>query len=145
MQITLVKATTQDIKSYIELDSVAANTETYKPATYEEAMKELNENEVFFIKIGSHIIGRIAYQLKSSERAYISDLIIDPEFRKQGVARAALEKILEQLSDIKHINLVTNPGNTKAIALYESVGFVRGEVKPNYFGDGETLIEMTLR
>lgn len=145
LAISLDRALPQDIDAYMELERTAANTKTYTPATPEDALKELENNTVFFIKDGSHIIGRVAYNMKSSEHAYISDLIVHPEYRERGVGRVAIEKALEQLAGMKQIDLVTNPGNSKAIALYESFGFVRGELKPNYFGDGEDLVEMTLR
>lgn len=142
--ISLERALPQNIDEYMELERIAANTKTYTPATPEDALKELENNTVFFIKDGNHVIGRVAYNMKSSEHACISDLIIHPEYRERGVGRTALEKVFGQLAGIKQIDLVTNPGNSKAIALYESFGFVRGELKPNYFGDGEDLMEMTL-
>ncbi len=138
------RALPQDIDAYMELERVAANTRTYTPATPEDALKELENNTVFFIKDGERVIGRVAYNIKSPGHAYISDLIIHPEYRERGIGRTAIENILEQLAGMKQIDLVTNPGNSKAIALYESFGFVQGGLRQNYFGDGEDLVEMTL-
>jgi len=142
--ISFERALPQDIDAYMELERVAANTRTYTPATPEDALKELENNTVFFIKDGERVIGRVAYNIKSPGHAYISDLIIHPEYRERGIGRASVKKILEQLVGMRQIDLVTNPGNAKAIALYESLGFIQGELKPNYFGDGEDLVEMTL-
>jgi len=38
------------------------------------------------------VLGNISYEEKEKGHIYISDLIIDPLFRGQGIARAALVK-----------------------------------------------------
>jgi putative acetyltransferase len=83
--------------------------------------------------------------MKNQNHAYISGLAIMPEFQGQGIANEAMKLILEELKDIKTIDLVTHPKNEKAIKLYKSLGFKQtGEQMENYFNDGEPRIKMVL-
>lgn len=85
------------------------------------------------------------YQMKSPDHAYISGLVIRPEFQGRGLATEAMEKVLEELKDVTTIDLVTHPDNARAITLYESLGFSISERIENYFDDGEPRVVMTLR
>lgn len=90
-------------------------------------------------------MGDVAYQMKNENHAYISGLAVAKEFQGQGIAKQAMQIILEKLKNVELIDLVTHPENTKAIKLYESLGFKQvGEPMEDYFGDGEPRIRMIL-
>ena len=83
--------------------------------------------------------------MKDENHAYISGLAVAKEFQRQGIAKKAMQMILEKVKDIKLVDLLTHPENKKAIGLYESLGFKKiGEPMENYFGDGEPRIKMVL-
>jgi ribosomal-protein-alanine N-acetyltransferase len=103
------------------------------------------KSKVYLIKEGDETVGGISYEMKTSDHAYIDGLVIKPQYQGRGLGRAATVKILDELKDVPLIDLVTHPENERAIKLYESLGFVIGERKENYFGDGEPRIVMTLR
>lgn len=48
-----------------------------------------------------------------------------------------MNKILDDLEDVKRIDLVTRPQNSRAFMLYLLLGFAAESWKDNYFGDGE--------
>lgn len=56
---------------------------------------------------------------------YLDSLSVLPAFRRKGVARQLLEKVLEMASAQGHslITLAVAPDNTLAFALYRSLGF----------------------
>jgi len=142
----LVRATEADLDAYIALEKTVGNSKTYSAMTEPaDALREIRDTTVYFIKRGETVLGDVAYEIKSPNHAYISGLLIHPDSRGQGLARAAMEKVLEEIADKETIDLVTHPDNATAIALYESVGFEIGERKENYFGDGEPRIVMTLK
>jgi putative acetyltransferase len=61
----------------------------------------------------------------------LSDLTIavDPEYQGAGLGRSLFERfiadVVAQLPEISRIELISRESNTKAILLYESLGFVR--------------------
>jgi ribosomal-protein-alanine N-acetyltransferase len=83
--------------------------------------------------------------MKGPDHAYIDGILVKPSHQGRGLGRAATVKLLEELKDIPLVDLVTHPDNERAIKLYESLGFVVGERKENYFGDGEPRIVMKLQ
>ena len=86
-------------------------------------------------------VGSISYQIKNKTHAYISGLIIKPEFQKQGLAKKALSLLLEKLKNYQKLSLVVHPENP-AIKLYLSFGFAIKSRKENYFGDGQPRLVM---
>jgi len=141
MSISLQKASEQDLETYLEIEKSVAGDKTYSAITdKDEALEELKNNVVYFIKKDEEIVGSVAYELKGEDHAYLSGLVIKPEFQGQGLAREALVKILEELKGVKRIDLVTHPDNIKALKLYTSLGFDIEGRKENYFGDGEPRV-----
>ena len=118
---------------------------TYSPLlTEHEWFEEIQKSTVYLIKRSDVVVGNISYERKDDSHAYISGLAIDPRFRNQGIARKALLMMLEELKDMKRIDLVTHPENEVAIKLYQSLGFVVESRKENYFGDGEPRLVLSL-
>jgi ribosomal protein S18 acetylase RimI-like enzyme len=74
--------------------------------------------------------------------AYLSNIAVDPDFRRRGIARAATVFLLEEAKGCARIDLVTHPDNAAAIALYRSLGFEVESRKENYFGDGQPRVVM---
>lgn len=137
-KIFLKKAEINDIDKFLDIEKSVADLKTYSVFENEEEIKKSIKNEiVYFIEKEGILVGRIAYEIKNKDHAYLSDLVIKPEFQNQGIAREALALILEELKDKKEINLVVHPKNTPALLLYLSSGFIIESWKDNYFGDGE--------
>mmetsp|Transcript_30622 Transcript_30622/g.97750 ORF Transcript_30622/g.97750 Transcript_30622/m.97750 type:complete len:113 (+) Transcript_30622:196-534(+) len=59
--------------------------------------------------------------------AYIANMAVDPENRRQGVARALLEACevaaLASTRDVRHQALMVYADNSPALELYEGAGF----------------------
>lgn len=145
LELNLKKVTESDIPILLALEKSVAGAKTYSAMlSTEEWQDELKNNEVFLIEQTGQPVGSIMYEIKSPERAYLSGLVIDPRFQGQGLGRQALELVLGQLKDFKRIDLVTHPDNSRALKLYQSLGFVVEARKENYFGDGEPRFVLAL-
>jgi len=144
--ISLRRATVEDIGSILEVEKSVIGTKIYSGlAGRDDTVKEITENVFYLILKDGKIVGDIAYEMKDENTAYISGLAVGKEFQRQGIARKAMQMLLEMLKDIEHIGLVTHPENEKAIGLYKSLGFKQiGLPMENYFGDGEARIKMVL-
>jgi [ribosomal protein S18]-alanine N-acetyltransferase len=70
------------------------------------------------------------------ENAYIWTIEVLPFFRRKGVARQLLRRMEESAREVNApaIELHVAERNGEARALYESAGFVAGEIVPKYYG-----------
>jgi ribosomal protein S18 acetylase RimI-like enzyme len=142
-EIILKRATDQDVDKFIDIERSIGQLKTYSLMTdKEEALQEIDNNIVYFIILNNEIVGSVMYENKSNDHAYISGLVVNPKCQGRGIARQAMEVIMEELGEKKRIDLVTHPENDKAINLYQSLGFSIKGRKENYFGDGEPRVIM---
>ena len=141
--ISLKKATIADIPALLELEKSVAGTKIYSPTlTKNEWKEELQKSEVYLIENNSIVAGSLLYEKKDNENFYIGGLVVNPRFQGQGIAREAMMIVLGKFKNVKRIYLVTHPDNTKAIALYKSLGFVAESRRENYYSDGEPRLVM---
>ncbi|MDO8183596.1 MAG: GNAT family N-acetyltransferase [bacterium] len=122
----LIKANNNpiDVATYLDIHAPLVDSKIYSAFRETgEAGEELTNCQVYFIKKGGEVVGVISYERKNPNHIYLSDLVILSKFQGQGLARQAIEKILQEIGDVKRVDLATHPENTKAIKLYESLGF----------------------
>jgi ribosomal protein S18 acetylase RimI-like enzyme len=144
--ITLERATAKDAAIFLEIEMSILSTSTYSStADLHESLEEIENNIIYLIHEGDHIVGSVMYEMKTPDHAYISGLTIRPDFQGRGLGKTAMEKVLKELKDIPTVDLVTHPDNARAIKLYTSLGFTIGERIENYFDDGQSRIVMTLK
>lgn len=143
--IALVRAGKADMPAYMEIERSVAGQRIYSAMlTEEEVEAEFEKVVVYMIKRGDEVIGSASYEIKNPDHAYIDGLAIKPEHQGRGAGTLAMRKMLEELQGYKVVDLVTHPENSRAIALYQSLGFELGERIENYFNDGEPRVRMTL-
>ena len=128
------KATANDANDLFELNLLFGNTTTV------ELMKEnLTENKFEIVCIAyvdniavgycsGHIVKSMCY---SEPRADIEALYVREEYRGQGIGKSLilfLEKAFTERG-IYHFHNSTYSDNTNALALYESIGYIKyGEI-----------------
>lgn len=128
----------KDVDAFLALEQQVAVPKIYNPiTTTESALEEIQDNELFFIKLDGQNIGTVASQIKPDGSAYISNVSVVPGYRGQGIARSAMNFILDRVKAASRIWLVTHPENVPALTLYKSLGFVVEKQVENYYGDGE--------
>jgi ribosomal protein S18 acetylase RimI-like enzyme len=136
-QLVFQQAQSEDAHAFAALEKKSASR-IYGPiGMIEDARREISENTLFFIKKDEIVVGTAAYRVRPDNSVYISSVAIDPAYRRQGIARAAMIYILEKTKDAGRIDLVTHPENANALRLYASLGFRIESRRENYYGDGE--------
>lgn len=64
---------------------------------------------------------------------YLSELVVDPHFQRQGVGRNLVFSILKKFSETEKIVLITRKANFQACAFYPAIGFVDSDyMHPGY-------------
>ncbi len=93
---------------------------------------------------GGAVSGHIGVKHVADE-AHIMTLVVRPERRRRGFARALVEAALVDpaLLNARHLYLEVRPSNLPARALYDSLGFVSSGLRPRYYGNEDALL-MTL-
>lgn len=140
--IKLLRAKIEDTGVLLEIEKTTRGLGVYSGYyTQEEILNWIETEVVFLIKMGDIIVGSISYELKDGNHIYISGLVVRPEFQKMGIAREAMNLLLDKFNDVKKFSLAVHPDN-HAVKLYESLGFRGESVVENYFGDGESRLIM---
>lgn len=80
---------------------------------------------------------------KYDEAYHIMNIAVDPDHRRQGIARALLEALLDRAGRDANYTLEVRVSNAGAIKLYESFGFRGVGTRKRYYADnGEDAIIM---
>ncbi len=117
-----------------DLDDLFSLNELFENTTTKQSMRkflEENKNEVISIAFINHIaVGyATAIIIKSicycDNRADIETLFVKDEYRKQGVGKALMKCLENELISrgIFHFHLTTHKDNVKAQSLYKKIGF----------------------
>lgn len=86
------------------------------------------------------------YYWTVADEFQIIDIGTAPEFRRRGLAKTLLKKLIEKANvERKRIVLEARVGNAAAIALYESLGFNRTALRERYYGNGDDAALYELR
>ena len=88
-----------------------------------------------------------AFWQRVLDEAHLLNIAVDPEFRRRGIARRLLEKMIQICKDdgVMVIQLEVRKSNIPAIELYRSLGFVEVGVRKGYYEDnGEDALLMDL-
>jgi ribosomal protein S18 acetylase RimI-like enzyme len=143
IEVELHRISQNDLGEYLAFEK-KVESRTYTSAqNREEAEEEFAQGPMYLIKQEDKVVGTVSYSIKEDGSVYINGLAIAPEHQGQGLGRAALEQILEQVKDAPRVWLVTHPENSRAIALYESFGFKVTDRIENFHGDGEPRVVLT--
>ncbi len=91
-------------------------------------------------KINNKIIGFITYSV-IYDRAEIIDVIIIPEYRRQGYAKELISKVINDVKgNCKNVTLEVRKGNVDATKLYELIGFKVVATRNNYYNNEDGLL-----
>lgn len=106
---------------------------------------ENKANRFYIAEKDGEIIAYIGLSV-SVDEGYILNVATLPEYRRQGIAKALINYIINMCSDkLRFITLEVRPSNTSAVKLYEGFGFEKvGERKNYYSNPTENAVLMTL-
>ena len=132
MTIEIKKATVNDVAEILKIENVCFST-PWSERSIKESLE--NENSHFYLAyIENELAGYMGAQIFSGE-GYVTNVATLPEFRRKGVAKALIERTLENEPDF--LTLEVRESNTPAINLYKSLGFVEVGTRPKFYRSPE--------
>ncbi len=131
----------KDIESILETDF-----DNFWSASILKSELEKNNSLYFVAKIGKEIVGfaGITINIDFNE---LMNIVVRKDFRKQGIGKLLLEKIIEESNEMKkqYIYLEVNEKNENAINLYKSFQFVEVGRRKKYYDGKNDAILMNLK
>jgi GNAT superfamily N-acetyltransferase len=144
MTIRFEAAAAKDLPQMVELLGQLFEQEAeFTPnATKQEAALKLifstpAYGRLFVAKDGSKVVAMasLLYTVSTAEggrAALFEDLVVRPDYRKQGIGAKLLEYVIAQArtEGLVRITLLTDMQNERAQVLYRKLGFVGSPMKP---------------
>ena len=96
-------------------------------------------DDVYGYYVDSILIGFIHIS-KLYETMDIVNVVVDNEYRKQGIATKLIDYVIKLYDDVENIMLEVNENNIAAISLYKKNGFEIINKRNNYYGSVAALI-----
>ena len=102
-------------------ESVGWVSYTRRPPMLQEAY--LHSLKIYAAYVENKLAGIIRVVGDGSSVVFVQDLLIYPQYQRQGIGTALLKKIMEEYRDVYQLHLLTE-NTEKTIAFYKSLGFV---------------------
>ena len=77
---------------------------------------------------------------KMYETIDIVNIVVDEQYRRQGIATSLIKYILNSYNDVEKVMLEVNEHNKNAINLYLKNGFKEINRRPKYYGSDTAII-----
>lgn len=129
----LVKSVSRDFPGLETDESIEEHSRT--------VLKFMGKNQALCVKCGSDIAGVILFSRKLN---MICCMAVAPEYRRQGIGSALLEKALDELDKSREISVSTfREDDEKGIApraLYKKFGFKEAELLEEFGYPNQRLV-----
>ncbi len=120
MQTTLRVMTPADIPAGMRLKEIAGWNQT--PADWERFLRASPEG-CFVTEADGRVVGTATTITYEGRFAWIGMVLVDPEYRGQGIGTRLLEKTIEHL-DARHVPALKLDATPQGKPIYEKLGFV---------------------
>lgn len=126
-----------------DLPAVVAMESANQPTPWSENVfrEEIAADNRTYLVVGEPVVA-FGGVMVIGEEAHITNLLVAPASRRQGLGRALLVALVEAAVRLgaKHLTLEVRAGNTGARALYASVGMAPVGMRRDYYGDDDAII-----
>ena len=109
----------QEILSLYE--SVGWDNYTKNPQMLKEAY--LHSLRIYAAYVDNKLVGIVRVVGDGSSVVFVQDLLVYPEYQRQGIGTALLKAIMEEYRGVYQLHLLTD-NTEKTVAFYKSLGFV---------------------
>jgi ribosomal protein S18 acetylase RimI-like enzyme len=139
----LKRADATDVDRIVAFEAAVMSRKLYgKPLDRNAARSEIKTNAYYLHLRDGRVIATGAFRRREDASAYLSNIAVHPEVRRQGLARAMMKRLLAFCDDAPSIDLAVHPDNRPALLLYASLGFAPTRLQEDFFGDGEPRLIM---
>ncbi len=130
--ISIRTMTLQDIPRVAAMEKMIF-PDPWSEKVYEETLR-LPEAEYVIAQSGEMIAGAAGVR-NIVGTGEITNVMVLPEYRRQGIGRMMMEEVLNRGRALgaDEFTLEVRAGNAAAIGLYESLGFVSEGVRPRFY------------
>jgi [ribosomal protein S18]-alanine N-acetyltransferase len=127
-----------------DLETVVALEAANAPAPWSEGVfcAELAaENRIYLAADEDGVVGFAGAMLVADE-AHVTNLLVDPDWRRQGIGFELMRSLIEAAVDVgvRHLTLEVRSRNEAARALYARLGLAPVGIRTGYYGDDDALI-----
>ena len=100
---------------------------------------ESQYDDVYGYYIDNKLVGFI-HITKLYETIDIVNVVVDGDYRKQGIATKLIDYVIGLFNDVENVMLEVNENNIAAISLYKKSKFEVISKRNNYYGSDAALI-----
>lgn len=130
MCITITPFTAAHIAAVCELETLCFSDPWSAAALAEELN---NPCARFLVALEDNVaVGYLGCHHIAGE-GFIANVAVHPTHRRRGIARKLVSAAIEQGRSLSRLTLEVRESNTTAIALYQSLGFVKDGVRPRFY------------
>ena len=145
--ITYRDAMALDLPVLVSMEKVLFADSPWSMGQFKEEFKGVPRTHFFTVAVDSNnqIIGYAAVMVPAPGiEADVLTVGVLPEHRKSGIGTAFMEQLENWASDKESNAMMLEVGveNSGAIALYESLGYIKISVRKNYYGAGLDALVM---
>ncbi len=130
MCITVTLFTAAHVDAVCELETLCFPD----PWSTDALAEELNNPCARFLTAldGNTVVGYLGCHHVADE-GFIANVAVHPNHRRRGIARALVNAAIEQGRSLSRLTLEVRESNAAAIALYQSLGFVKDGIRPRFY------------
>jgi len=148
--LTIRRFRVGDLPRVLQIERVSFGPDSYSASTFlahvfrDRKGLLVAENEQG--KIVGYALVRVGLGWIGGKKGGITSLAVDPVHRRRGIGRALLGHALHYLREhnVQEADLEVNIANRAAQSLYESYGFRRSRLLPDYYGENRDGVKMVL-
>ena len=124
----------EDIPQVIELEQQLFHNPWPEAVFFDEVMARTRYP--FVAQSDNKIVGYVTFWAKPQE-GHLTNIAVQAKYHRKNIAKKLLYHILRLAAGmgLTKIVLEVRPSNLPAISLYESFGFMRGEVRKDYYSN----------
>ncbi|MDO8646615.1 MAG: GNAT family N-acetyltransferase [Candidatus Planktophila sp.] len=133
-----------DIPVLVSLDKLLFPYSPWSSSQYREEISSPTRHFIVALDDAKNIIGCAGVFAPGGTAADILTVGVIPEHRGQGIARALMALITEwaKMQGSNAMMLEVKIDNLEAISLYESLGYLKLNIRKDYFGSGLDALVM---
>lgn len=128
--------TLDDIDDVHEIEVEAFPLTTWNKETYIHEVTLNQFAHYFVLEVQGKIAGHIGTWIVIDD-GQITTIAIKHQYRKKGLAKQLMQFVMDYMApSVKRVSLEVSVDNVSAMKLYESLGFLYGGIRKDYYGEG---------